>query len=79
MQSSSVGGNGNSYEYMHAPLNYEKWIQESASRIETQMTSTLPEQELEEIDKLTRDACQSKNQHMRHLLTSLVHTVAKND
>ena len=64
----------NEYEYMHAPLNFEKWIQESATRIETAMTSTLPEEEIEQIKLLTRDATRSKNYHMTNLLTSLVHT-----
>ncbi len=65
---------GGEYEYMHAPLNFEKWIQESATRIETSMTNTLPEQEIEQIKLLTRDATRSKNYHMTNLLTSLVHT-----
>jgi len=26
------------YEYMHAPIHFEKWIQESATEIETSMT-----------------------------------------
>ena len=28
------------YEYPHAPMLYEKWVQESATQIETSMTQT---------------------------------------
>ena len=34
---------------------------------------------MDEIDKSTRDAMRTKSYHMRHLLSSLVNTFAKND
>ena len=43
------------------------------------MTSTTTAEQLDNIENLTRDATRNKSYHMRHLLTSLVHTGAKND
>ena len=43
------------------------------------MTVKTTEAQLEQVDSLTRDAMRNKSYHMRHLLTSLVHTYAKND
>mmetsp|Transcript_41401 Transcript_41401/g.54480 ORF Transcript_41401/g.54480 Transcript_41401/m.54480 type:complete len:130 (-) Transcript_41401:134-523(-) len=67
------------YEYPHAPMLYEKWVQQSASSIETSMTQTTTADQMDNIEKLTRDATRNKSYHMRHLLTSLVNTFAKND
>lgn len=67
------------YEYQHAPLFYEKWIQDQAVSIETSMTTISNAEQMNKIESLTRDAVRNKSYHMRHLLTSLVHTFSKND
>jgi len=67
------------YEYPHAPILYEKWIQDSANQIETCTTASSTEDQLNKIEAFTRDAIRNKSYHMKHLLTSLVHTFGKND
>ena len=67
------------YEYPHAPLLFEKWVQDSAQEIENSLTATSTDEQLARIDSLTKNATRNKSYHMKHLLTSIVHTFSKND
>ena len=48
-------------------------------QIETALTNVSNVEQMKKIESLTRDAVRNKSYHMRHLLTSLVHTLSKND
>ena len=78
-ESMSLFIQGKPYEYYFAPMLFEQWIEEKAQKIETESTHMKHAEQLANIEAVTRDAKRDKNFHMKHLLTSLTHTFAKND
>jgi hypothetical protein len=60
-------------------LLFESWVENKAKEMEEEAMRLTPEQQLDSILEVTKDLKKDANAHMTHLLTSLSHTLAKDD
>ena len=70
---------GKPYQYAFAPMLFEQWVEEKAQSIEDESVRMGHREQLDQIELITRDSKKDKTFHMKHLLTSIAHTFAKND
>lgn len=70
---------GREYTFSAAPALFESWIDLKAKSMESEAMKITPADQLAQIDRFVRNQRKDGNTHLAHMLTSLSHTLAKDD